>query len=73
MDVPQAAQDTARYAQTNNGDAPPGQVGNRPFANDGRNGGQVLDRQVLMATRYSTRSTTSIRVFRSPTVVLSAS
>ena len=42
--VPSEAEQAADYAQANNGAAQPGYVGNRPFANDGRGGGQVLPR-----------------------------
>ncbi len=40
--VPPPAEQAANYAEANNGAAQPGYVGNQPFANDGRGGGQVL-------------------------------
>ncbi len=40
--IPQKARDAADYANKNNGAAQSGYVGDRPFANDGREGGEVL-------------------------------
>ncbi len=42
--APSDAVQAADYAASHNGDAQPGYAGNGPFANDGRQGGQVLPR-----------------------------